>query len=208
VSFYNQSVLADRTEPIFPTPTIGMLGILEDVKYQMTLSFKKEGHLIYMIGTPQNDINCSEYLRLVHKVQLSPAPTIDLDEEFHIQLNLSKLIRRRLIESAHDVSEGGLFTTLLESAMAGNIGFEAETDDNFRKDVYLFSESQSRIVITCTADKEDDLVNYLNTHNIPFTRIGEVTGKRVLVDGEDYGTLNEWKAIYDHTLGQKMENAI
>jgi phosphoribosylformylglycinamidine synthase len=208
VSFYNQSVLADRTEPIFPTPTIGMLGILEDVKYQMTLSFKKEGHLIYMIGTPQNDINCSEYLRLVHKVQLSPAPTIDLDEEFHIQLNLSKLIRRRLIESAHDVSEGGLFTTLLESAMAGNIGFEAETDDNFRKDVYLFSESQSRIVITCTADKEDDLVNYLNTHNIPFTRIGEVTGKRVLVDGEDYGTLSEWKAIYDHTLGQKMENAI
>jgi phosphoribosylformylglycinamidine synthase len=74
--------------------------------------------------------------------------------------------------------------------------------------VYLFSESQSRIVITCTADKEDDLVNYLNTHNIPFTRIGEVTGKRVLVDGEDYGTLSEWKAIYDHTLGQKMENAI
>lgn len=208
VSFYNQSVLGDRTEPIFPTPTIGMLGILEDVKYQMTLNFKKEGHLIYMIGTPQNDINCSEYLRLVHKVLLSPAPTIDLDEEFHIQLNLGKLIRRRLIESAHDVSEGGLFTTLLESAMAGNIGFEAETDDNFRKDVYLFSESQSRIVITCTADKEDDLVNYLNTHNIPFTRIGEVTGKRVLVDGEDYGTLNEWKAIYDHTLGQKMENAI
>ena len=62
--------------------------------------------------------------------------------------------------------------------------------------------------ITTTPEKEDDLVNYLNTHNVPFTRIGEVTGKRVLVDGEDYGPLNEWKAIYDHTLGQKMENAI
>ena len=208
VSFYNQSVFKDRTEPIFPTPTIGMLGIVEDVKFQMTLNFKKDGHLIYMIGTPQNDINCSEYLRMHHKVQLSPAPMIDLDEEFHIQLNLSKLIRRRLIESAHDVSEGGLFATLVESALAGNIGFEVETDDNFRKDVYLFSESQSRVVITTTPEKEDDLVNYLNTHNVPFTRIGEVTGKRVLVDGEDYGPLNEWKAIYDHTLGQKMENAI
>lgn len=208
VSFYNQSVFKDRTEPIYPTPTIGMLGILDDVKFQMTLSFKKEGHLIYMIGTPQNDINSSEYLRLVHKVNLSPAPGIDLDEEFHIQLNISKLIRRRLIESAHDISEGGLFACLVESALTGNIGFEVETDDNFRKDVYLFSESQSRIVVTTTAEKEDDLVNYLNTHNVPFTRIGEVTGKRIVVDGEDYGPLNEWKTIYDQTLGQKMENAI
>ncbi|HMO38069.1 MAG TPA: phosphoribosylformylglycinamidine synthase subunit PurL [Saprospiraceae bacterium] len=205
VSFYNQSVLKDRTEPVYPTPTIGMLGILDDASRHMTLDFKAPRHQIYMIGTPQNDIACSEYLRIIHGVELSPAPYFDIDEEFHIQHNLKALIREGMIASAHDVSEGGLFTALVESAMVRGLGFEVETDTNFRKDAYWFGESQSRVVVSVALDIEDDLVNYLNAHNVPFTKLGEVKGTHIVIDGLDHGPLSDWKNLYDHTLGEKME---
>lgn len=205
VSFYNQSVLKDKTEPVYPTPTIGMLGILDDLRWQTTLDFKQEGHQIYMLGTPQNDINCSEYLRTIHKVQHSPVPFFDIDEELHIQQSVSKLIRRQLIESAHDISDGGLFIALLECALAGQLGFHLETDSNFRKDAYLFGESQSRVVVTVAVDKEDELVNYLNGHNVPFSHVGEVTGSNLQVDDEKFGPLAEWSHIYWNTLAEKME---
>jgi phosphoribosylformylglycinamidine synthase len=205
VSFYNQSVLKDKTEPVYPTPTIGMLGVLENADKKMTLDFKAPRHAIYMIGTPQNDIACSEYLRIVHKVQFSPPPYFELDEEYHIQQHIKNLIKNKMIQSSHDVSEGGLFTTLLESVMVNNLGFDVETDGNFRKDAYLFGESQSRVVVSCTPELEDDLVNYLNSHNVPFTKLGEVTGERILIDREDYGNVAEWKALYDNYLHHKME---
>lgn len=206
VSFYNQSVFKDKTDPVFPTPTIGMLGILDHAERHMTLDFKAPGHQIYMIGTPQNDIACSEYLRIVHKVQLSPAPYFDLDEEFHIQQHIKTLIKNKMIKSAHDISEGGLFTTLVESAMVNNLGFDVETDGNFRKDAYLFGESQSRVVVSCTLELEDELVNYLNSHNVPFTKLGEVTGEDITIDREEYGKVKDWKILYDNYLYDKMEN--
>jgi phosphoribosylformylglycinamidine synthase II len=206
VSFYNQSVYKDRTEPVYPTPTIGMLGILEDINDHMTLHFKAPGHQIYMIGTPSNDLNCSEYLRRVHQVRLSPAPRFDLEEEYQVQQNLKALIRSRQIESAHDISEGGLFVALLESALAGGLGFQVETDGNFRKDAYLFGESQSRVVITVLADNEDELVNYLNSHNVSFTKLGEVAGDRLLIDNEDFGGLEEWRTLYESSLSEMLES--
>lgn len=205
VSFYNQSVFKDKTEPVYPTPTIGMLGILDNIGNQMTLGFKAERHQIYMIGTPHNDINCSEYLRIVHGVELSAPPHFDLDEEYHIQQNLKVLITSGLIESAHDISEGGLFTALVECAMVKGVGFDIESDTNFRKDAYLFGESQSRIVVSVTLDQEDDLVNYLNSHNVPFTKLGEVRGDHIVIDGEDFGKVEDWKNLYDNYLSDKME---
>ncbi|MEL6944755.1 MAG: AIR synthase-related protein, partial [Bacteroidota bacterium] len=175
VSFYNQSTIKDKTEPVYPTPTIGMLGILNHYNQQMTLDFKGVGDVIYMIGTPSNDINSSEYLRVIHKVDYSPPPHFDLEEEAAVQQNIKRLIRKRMVLSVHDISDGGLFINLLESAMVNNYGFNIETDTNFRKDAYLFGEAQSRIVVSTKETKEDGLVNYLNTHNIPFTRLGEVT---------------------------------
>ena len=205
VSFYNQSVYQDGTEPVFPTPTIGMLGILEDAAKQMTFDFKAPGDQIYMVGTPGNDINSSEYLRIVHGIQYSPAPHFDLDEEYAVQQEVSALIAAGIIRSAHDVSEGGLFVTLVECAMASGLGFALETDSNFRKDAYLFGEAQSRIVVTVEPAKEHELVNYLNSNNVPFSRLGEVQGDRVIIDEEDFGPLAEWGALYDNWLGKKME---
>src|SRR6202012_3109415 len=106
VSFYNQS----EDGPVYPTPTIGMVGVLESLEHKMTLNFKKAGDLIYVIGENRNDINCSEYLHHICGVTHSPVPHFDLDEEYTLQQTILKLISEKVINSAHDISEGGVFT--------------------------------------------------------------------------------------------------
>ncbi len=204
VSFYNQSVKEGQIKPVYPSPTIGMVGLLKNYEQCMTLYFKEEGHQIYMIGTPQNDLGSSVYLRTVHGITRSPAPVFDLDEERQIQHNLKKIIKMGLIQSAHSISEGGLFVCLLECAMFNNLGFDIEADTNFRKDAYLFGESQSRIVVTTTEEAEDELVNYLNSNNAPFSKLGEVTGKYAVVDGKKLDAISKWKAFFDNFMTDKL----
>jgi phosphoribosylformylglycinamidine synthase subunit PurL len=208
VSFYNQSQYKDengkppRTEPVHPTPTIGMLGLLEDASDQMTLDFKSEKDLIYLIGTSRNDINCSEYLRVVHNVKKSPAPYFDLNEEYDLQNVLKGLTSDKTVKSAHDVSEGGLFVCLMESAMINNFGFKISTDQNIRKDAFLFGESQSRVVVSIAPENEAAFNNFLNANNFPASKLGEVFGDRIVIDDEDFGEITEWKKVYDNTLGE------
>ena len=180
VSFYNQSVFKDRTEPVYPTPTIGMLGILENLNHAMTLDFKQAGDQIYLIGPPCTDLGSSEYLRRIHNIRFSPAPRFDLEEEWAVQEAVKAVIRQGWAASAHDVADGGLFTALMESAMVRGLGFEIETDPVFRKDAYLFGESQSRVIITVSAENEDEMVNYLNSKNVSFSKLGEVKGGSAL----------------------------
>ena len=208
VSFYNQSVFKDRTDPVYPTPTIGMVGLLEDLGHQMTLGFKQEGDYIYMLGTPLNDLGSSEYLRHVCRIEYSPVPGFDIEEEIQIQQNTLQLIQKKLIVSAHDISDGGLFTNLVESAITGMHGFEVETDHNFRKDAYWFGESQSRIVVSIRPHREDEFLNFLNNHNVPFSKLGEVKGSNILIDGEDLGHISEWAKIHADTLGEKMAHSV
>ncbi len=205
VSFYNQTVLKDRVEPVHPTPTIGMVGLLEDIDLHTTLDFKHAGDSIYLLGNVTNDIACSEYLRLIHGIEYSPAPQFDLIEEHELQKLLMQVIREGLVESAHDVSEGGLFVALMESAMVRGLGFDIETMEAFRKDAFLFGESQSRVVISVGPHKEDQLLNLLSRNHVSFIRLGEVTEGELLIDGEDYGQVADWKKVYDTRLEQVLE---
>ncbi len=205
VSFYNQTVLPDGAEPVYPTPTIGMLGILDDYRNQMTLGFKAEGDLIFMIGNAKNDISSSEYLRVIHDVHYSPTPHFELDEEFEIQKNIQELISENLVASVHDISEGGLFVTLMESGMVGNLGFEVNTDPEFRKDAYLFGEAQSRVVVSVKPRNEVAFLQFLEKQNVPHTQLGKVFGSNIAIDGKDFGKMNDWKNVYDNTLKNKLE---
>lgn len=204
VSLYNQSEFQDRTELVYPRPIIGMLGILDDATKQMTFSFKSAGDHIYMVGSPYNDINSSEYLRVVHGVQYSPAPHFDIDEEYAVQQAIQSLIKNGVIRSTHGVSEGGLLAALTECAMASGLGFSVETDSNFRKDAYLFGEYQSRVIVTVDTAREDDLVNYLNGNNVPFSMLGQVQGDRLDIDGQDFGPIADWRRLYDNRLREMM----
>jgi phosphoribosylformylglycinamidine synthase subunit PurL len=195
VSFYNQS----PDGAVYPTPTIGMVGLLESIKNKMTLHFKEEGDLIFLLGISNNDINSSEYLHKIQKVEFSPAPHFNIDEEYRLQRLVSGLIKKDLIRSAHDVSEGGLFVTLAESAFPNGLGFDVVASDfKIRKDAYWFGESQSRIVVSVSQENASTFKRELG--KFPFFELGFVTKGSFEVDGMDWGMVGEWKEKYDHSL--------
>jgi phosphoribosylformylglycinamidine synthase subunit PurL len=202
VSFYNQS----PDGPVYPTPTIGMVGLLDSVANKMTMNFKNEGDAIYLIGESRNDINSSEYLHKIVGEEFSPCPHFDLDEEYNLQLVVSSLIKEKLIASAHDVSEGGLFVTLLESAFTNNLGFSASQKDmDIRSDAYWFGEAQSRVVVSVNEAQKDSFLVALQSKNIGFTKLGEVIPKNIKIETEDWGEIAEWKMKYDNAIGNLMK---
>ena len=204
VSFYNQSAVDGVEVPVFPTPTIGMLGIVEDKKHITSLAFKGKSDLIYMIGKSQNDISSSEYLASYHGVKESSAPNFDLDEEYDVQQTITKLIRAGVIESAHDVSDGGLFMTLLESSFTNNVGFEIVSSSEVREDAFLFGESPSRVVVSVTETGEDAFLDLLKDSKTPFILLGHVTNGRIAVDDNKFGMIDEYKTIYNNSLAEKL----
>jgi phosphoribosylformylglycinamidine synthase len=136
VSFYNQG----PGGPVYPTPTIGMVGILDNINDQMTMGFRAEGDFIFLIGRSRDDISSSEYIHQWHGVDFSPAPHFDLDEEWILQQKIADLIDKELVDSVHDLSEGGLFVALAESAFVSLLGFSvASVSKGIRKDAYWFS---------------------------------------------------------------------
>lgn len=205
VSFYNQSLIDGKTVPVYPTPTIGMLGILDDYTKTMTLDFKQTGDSIYMVGQHRNNISSSEYLRQVHGVTHSPVPHFDLDEEFQLQEAIKAIIAKGVIQSAHDVSDGGLFTTLLESAMASGLGFNVNSNADFRKDAFWFGEAQSRVVVSVNAEQEEAFKAALAEMGVECSLLGKVQDTGLTVDGEDFGTTASWKVDYDTILGELIE---
>ena len=207
VSFYNQTVNADGTAaPVFPTPTIGMLGVMKDKSLQTTLDFKYKGDLIYLLGVPRNDINSSEYLYSFHGVRNSPAPFFDLEEEFNLQQCLKALIRNNYISSAHDVSDGGLFVTLCEMALPNSLGFDIVTDSEIRRDAFLFGESQSRIAVTVVEDYEDEFLDFVGDSGIQVMLLGHVTKGRVTIDEENFGFIEDYRTLYEQSIAEAMAN--
>ena len=205
VSFYNQTVLPDTNEPVYPTPAIGMVGVLEQYTDQLTLNFKGEGDKIFLIGKPQNDIGQSEYLRYYHKEEMSSAPWFDLDYEHNLQKTIIALNKKKTLLSAHDVSEGGLFFCLLECCYKGSNGFDLfDQNDIKRNDSYLFGESQSRVVVTVSTGKEADFLHIINSNGMDIKEIGVVTDGKISVFGESFGENDRWKKRFDESLDKYL----
>ncbi len=211
VSFYNQS---SDDGPVFPTPTIGMLGLMEDLNNRMTLNFRQSGEAIYLLGAPANDIASSEYLYSFRGVKASPAPAFNMDAELAMQKALSQLITKKLIQSAHDLSDGGLFVALAESAMAwsgtpGGLGFAVETapaggSSGFRLDAVLFGEGQGRVIVSVSAEQQAAFEEAVGATGVPCAKIGSVTDGAFLVDGQAVLTMTDAKELYDNALGAIM----
>jgi phosphoribosylformylglycinamidine synthase len=204
VSFYNQANIEGKIEPVFPTPVIGMLGVLEDKANMMTLDFKKKGDVIFLLGECRNDISSSHYLVHYHKVEHSPAPWFDIEHEKELQRVLIGLANSRLIESAHDIAEGGLYVALFESGMPRKLGFDITTDCEVRPDAYLFGESQGRVVVSVSSENESDFIDFMMNSSVRFTLLGHVTKGEMRVDDESYGFMEEAMVPYLESL----ENAL
>ncbi len=204
VSFYNQSIIDGKEVPVFPTPTIGMLGILNDKSKKMSLDFKQKGDLIFLIGNVTEDIASSEYVYSYHGIKASPAPYFNLEEEYEMQAAVKGLISDKLISAAHDCADGGLFITLTEMGMPNGLGFDIVSDSEIREDAYLFGESQGRVVVTVDNTTEDEFLDYMIECGVPFTLIGHVTKGKMVVDDTHFGFINEAKEHFDNALEARL----
>ena len=205
VSFYNQTVMNGKEVPVFPTPTIGMIGIVPDKEKVMTLDFKQKGDVIFLIGDYIEDIASSEYLATYHGIKASPAPYFDLDKEFEMQQALKGVIAGGLVNAVHDVSDGGLYVSLIEMSMPRGLGFDIVSDADIRLDAFLFGEGQGRVVVSVTEEQVEDFVEYMVATGINITLLGHVTKGKLQIDEQHYGFIAEAKAIYDNALGAHLE---
>ena len=205
VSFYNQSTIGGEERAVLPTPVIGMLGVLEDSSKRMGLSFQHKGDMIYLLGESKDDISSSEYLVNCCGIKRSPAPYFNLSEECALQTVVGELIARELIESAHDVSLGGLFVTLLESSMQHELGFDITSDAEYRLDAFLFGEAQGRVVVSVSAEKESPFLDLMMERNVPMHALGHVTKSEMRVDDVSFGFVHDYKQLYNDALGKILD---
>ncbi|MEY4992459.1 MAG: hypothetical protein RI948_1341 [Bacteroidota bacterium] len=205
VSFYNQTVMNGKEVPVFPTPTIGMIGIVPDKDKIMTLDFKQKGDLIFLIGDYTEDIASSEYLATYHGVKASPAPYFDLEKEFQMHQAIKGLIAEGLVNAVHDVADGGLYVSLVEMSMPRGLGFDIVSDADIRLDAFLFGEGQGRAVVSVTEEQEEAFVEYMVATGVNMTLLGHVTKGKLQIDEQHFGFITEAKSIYDNALGAHLE---
>lgn len=200
VSFYNQTVVDGVEKSVFPTPTIAMIGVIEDQNKTMSLDFKHKGDLIFLIGRSAEDISSSEYLYSYLEIKESPAPYFNLEEEFKMQKVIQDLIKNGLINAAHDCSDGGLFITLTEMSMPKELGFDIVTDSEIREDAFLFGEGAGRVVVGVNEDFEDEFIEFMMKQDVPYLLLGHVTQGKMVIDDEHYGFIREAKNKYNNAL--------
>ncbi|WP_430813632.1 phosphoribosylformylglycinamidine synthase subunit PurL [Carboxylicivirga sp. RSCT41] len=200
VSFYNQRSENGHLKPITPTPVIGMVGIVNDKNNHSTLSFRHKGDMIFLVGRSRNDVNSSEYASSILNIKKSAAPYYDAQEEKELQAAVSEIIQQNLVRSVHDVSNGGLFFSLLESGIPMEFGFDITSDAEIRKEAFLFGESQSRVVVSVSPEKQDDFVDFMMSTKVPFSILGHVTKGEIRIDDESYGYIDELKQAFEQKL--------
>ncbi|MDI6822617.1 MAG: phosphoribosylformylglycinamidine synthase subunit PurL [Actinomycetota bacterium] len=192
VSFYNESF----GEAIYPTPTVGMVGILEDISHRCTLSFKEEDSVIALLGITLPELGGSEYLKVVHNLVAGSPPILDMGREIGVQRLCLKAIQEELILSAHDCSEGGLAVTLAECCITGGLGAMVRIQDTgyriqenpkspnsqLPSPNLLFSESQSRIIVSLREENLPKLEKLAREFRVPVTILGRVGGNALVID--------------------------
>lgn len=184
VSLYNENTRG----AIYPTPVVGMVGLVHDTDHITTQGFKQNGDVIFLLGETKAELGGSEFQYIVHGKTEGRPPALDLVVEKQLLDGVLGAIQAGLVQSAHDLSEGGLAVALAESCISGKLGAEIElTSGGLRNDLLLFSESQSRILLSATVEQADALQSKLQTAGVPITRIGTVKQEQQLqiqVDGK------------------------
>ena len=199
VSFYNESPDA----AVYPTPTIGMVGLIEDLKYITTSYFKDEDDLIYILGEDHEELGGSEYLKVIHKKVTGESPKLDLQIEKELQDTVLFLIKKDLIKSAHDVSEGGIVCALAECCIINDekqIGAEVNIPVKTRDDFSFFSESQSRIIVSVSKENKSTFEKFLNDKKQSFYLLGKTGGNNFVVKDKISARLDELSDIYFNTI--------
>jgi phosphoribosylformylglycinamidine (FGAM) synthase-like enzyme len=181
-------------------PTVCITGELKSNKNHTTSAFRDKGHMVYLIGRSGNDFGSSEYLKVIHGINQSPSPFIDINVESKLHNIIRGLIQNHLIISAHNISEGGLFFALIESAMAEKYGFDITSPAEVRLDSFLFSEAQGRIIVTVSTIRETEFIDFMIQQDFPFSALGHITKEELRIDDISYGSINEYIDLYNSLI--------
>ena len=202
VSFYNEN----PESAIFPTPIIGMLGVIEDVeKHKMSPSFKKEGDVILYVGAPRIGLGGTEYLKVVHGLITGDAPILDLDVELKVQETVLEAITSGLVTAAHDISDGGLGVSIAEMGIFGSLGAQIDLSvlSGSIHEIW-FSEAQSGIVLTCKPDQKESLMKHVSQGKVDVAQIGTVQGDALIFEGVGSVSLDQLQSIYESAIPKAM----
>ena len=201
VSFHNES----KNFAVYPTPTIGMLGVIDDLDKVTSHEFKNSDDAILLIGFENYEVGGSEYLKLYANEITGKAPILNIDNEIRLQRVILQAIKQNLVNSAHDVSEGGLAVCLAEKAIGSGLGCSIKLPDiNVGS---LFGESQSRVVVSAGKDKLDEIIKLCKTENVPVSVIGLVENNGTFsIDGYIELSTDEIRNIYDNAITDIMNN--
>lgn len=203
VSFYNET---DGT-PIYPTPTVGMVGLLPKVERYVTSWFKSPRDWIVLLGRTREELGGSEYLKVVHGLVRGTPPWIDLKSERAVQQCCLKAIEKGIIRSAHDISDGGLAVALTECCVGGPerpLGARIERHEMIRGDAFLFSESQSRILVSVREKDLGRLQEIAAKEGVPAQVMGEVGGTRLIIQPLLDTPVEELQSIWSSGLERRL----
>jgi len=203
VSFYNENPKA----AVFPTPVIGMLGLIEDLEnHTMTPGFKEEGQPVFFVGAERKGLGGSEYLNTLFDLTTGDSPELDLEFEAGLQDALLDSIKKGLVTAVHDISDGGLATTLAEMCIFSGIGAEValeELGSNLHE--ILYSEAQSGVVVTCNPGEVESLNKHFEEAGIPITQIGKTSGRELVVRDHLSLNIDELCSIYEGVIPGAMD---
>jgi len=202
VSFYNESPDA----AVYPTPVIGMVGLIDDLKHVTTAQFKDEDDLIYVFGDDKEELGGSEYLKVIHGKVEGDSPAIDLQAEKDLHDTILTLIEERLIESAHDISEGGIIAALAECTLIDDenpVGAEVTIPIKTREDFTLFSESQSRVIVTVKKENKEKFESKAAKLLTPYLQIGKTIKDKFIINEYSF-EVQELMELYYQSIPLKM----
>jgi phosphoribosylformylglycinamidine synthase len=206
VSFYNE----DPQRIVYPTPVVGMLGLVEDLKHITTAGFKKEGDLIVLLGENREELGASEYLKEIHNLARGQTPELNLDREKRVQDACLAMIRAGLVKSAHDCSEGGLAVALAECSILSTdrLGAKIDVHQEMRPDALLFGETQSRIIITLNEKDLTKAEKIAGDYQTPLTVMGEVEGHNLKIGQMIDSPVDVLADTYDKAIERIMEKEL
>ncbi|MCH9032843.1 MAG: phosphoribosylformylglycinamidine synthase subunit PurL, partial [candidate division Zixibacteria bacterium] len=204
VSFYNED--AERT--VFPTPVIGMVGLIDDVAHITTSWFKSESDVIYLLGECKDEIGASEYLNFFHGLTTGKVPALDMDTELNLQESLLLAIRSGLVASAHDTSEGGFAVALAECCI-GNIetplGADVSLEEFIPTDSLLFGETQSRVIVSVAPEHCQKFAELMESAGQKFSKLGTVGAGYLKINDLINLPLDKLIDSYHHSLKRLAE---
>ena len=208
VSFYNET----QGVAIYPTPVVGMVGLIQDCSKAITQFFKEDGDVIVLLGETKEELGGSEYLKITHNKEMGNPPELILDAENRLHELCLEAIRQELVKSAHDCSEGGLAIAIAECAVSGpaTLGAEISLKTSLRKDALLFGESQSRIVLSANQKYIEKIIALAEKKGVPVNIIGKVIKQGLKININSKSVIevscDNIKKTWENTIKDYMGN--